>query len=115
MNSALVGLWAFHHNERPTEEEIVLQVFPDGRLAQFYKQHPSLTRRVVMTLHTTPEGGDTYRVRTTADAPGYLITMRRDGPNLVIENNGHTFVARPLATADIPAWHAETLARAVWR
>ena len=24
-------------------------------------------------------------------------------------------MARPLAAADIPAWHAETLARAVWR
>jgi len=114
MNPDLVGLWTFQ-TEHTAPDGIILQVFPDGRLAQFFKQHPSFTRRVAMTLQATPEGGDTYRARTTAEASGYLITLRRDGPNLVSENNGHTFVARPLAAADIPPWHAETLARAVWR
>lgn len=115
MNSALVGLWAFHRNEHPTEEEIILQILPDGRLAQFYKQHPDLTRHISMTLHATAEIEDTLRIRTTADGPGYLTTMHRDGPNLVIELNDHKTVARPLAAAEVPAWHAEALARAVWR
>jgi hypothetical protein len=114
MNPDLVGLWTFQ-TEPTAPEGIILQVFPDGRVAQFYKQHPSLTRRVAMTLHATPECGDTYRARTTADAPGYLVTLRRAGPNLVTELNGRITVAHPLATAENPAWHAETLARAVWR
>lgn len=114
MNPNLVGLWAFE-SERMAPEEVIMQIFPDGRLAQFYKQHPSLTRYVTMTLHATSEGDDIFRVRTTTDAPGYLITLRRDGPNLLGENKGGTFVARPLATTEIPPWHAETLARAVWR
>jgi hypothetical protein len=48
-----------------------------------------------MTLHATAEGGDTCRARTTADAPGYLITLRRDGPNLVIQLDGNPTIARP--------------------
>ncbi len=94
MDTHLVGLWAFSKNAESTDEWF-LEVFPDGRLAQFYKQHPAMERYVAMTMRGVHLGEDRFQIKTKQDVDGYPIAMKRDGANLVIINKGVRFVCRP--------------------
>jgi hypothetical protein len=113
MDASLTGTWIFRE-ERPFVQDIVLTVFPDGRLAQCFRQGASLTRVVASTMRAAEEGG-LYRVKTEATASGYVISMVRDGDSLIIENKGRRTVCRRLAPTEVPDWYSEVMARALWR
>ncbi len=113
MDASLTGAWVFRQ-EQPFVQDIVLTVYPDGRLVQCFRQGASLTRPVASTMRASAEGG-LYRIKTEAAASGYLISLVRDGDLLVIENKGHRTVCRRLTPAEMPDWYSEVMARAIWR
>lgn len=113
MDPSLVGIWGFRE-ERPFEQDIIFTVYPDGRLAQFFRQAASLERVVSSTMHTSPENGQ-YRVKIAASAQGYLVSLFREGEALVIENKGKRTVCHRLSDEALPPWYAEATARTVWR
>lgn len=114
MDERLQGVWIFP-GASGEGGEIILQIFPDNRLAQFYKQHSSLAKHVCMTMRATPEAAGTFRVKVTPEAEGYLIDMRREGDNLVIMNKGGEFIYRRLSEYEMPPWMDEVRSQAVWR
>jgi hypothetical protein len=113
MDASLVGTWMFRQ-DRPFVQDIVLTVFPDGRLVECFRQAESVAQNVPSTMHASPEG-DRYRIRTELAAVGYLVSMSRDGEALVIEHRGHRTVCRRLAEAELPVWYSEVIAKAIWR
>ncbi len=104
---------AYRHLE-PGEDDLI-EIFADGRIVWFFEQHLSKTEHVGMTMRFSPEANDVFRVRTTPDAPGYLVMMRLEGTNLVIVNKGRRFIFRKLIEQNTPSWFGEARMRAVWR
>jgi hypothetical protein len=114
MDEKLQGVWSFRRAGEAREEEIV-EIYHDGRIAQFYKQHPSIDAYINMTMRASLEADDVFRVKTEPDAEGYLIAIRRENATLVIVNQGQHIVCRRLAECDWPTWFEEARAKAVWR
>jgi hypothetical protein len=117
INETLQGIWTFRRAREGAEEDLFMEILADGRIVQFYKQHPSLAKYIAMTMRACAETGaeNAFRIKTSADAAGYLITMRRDGAYLAIVNRSETFVCRPVSENELPTWYGEVRREAVWR
>lgn len=113
MDASFVGTWIFKQEE-PFVQDVVLTIYPDGRIAQCYRQGASLSRYIASTMRASAEDGF-YRIKTEASAPGYLISIFRDGEFLVIDNRGHRTTCRRLPEPELPGWYPEVMAKAAWR
>lgn len=113
MNEALVGTWAFRPNQDSTGE-VLFEIFAVGRMIQPFRQHVSLPKYLPGKMLCSLEGPDTYRIKTKPDADGYLVTMRREGPALIIVNRGLTFVCRRIPDDEIPDWFTEVGNSVAW-
>lgn len=114
MDPSFVGTWTFRE-ERPFPQDWVITVYADDRIVHFFRQSASARRIAAATMRASHEGKSKYRIRTEASAPGYLVSMSREGESLVIENSGNRAICRPLASTELPGWYAEAAERAVWR
>ncbi|HEX2100810.1 MAG TPA: hypothetical protein VHF69_09110, partial [Candidatus Synoicihabitans sp.] len=94
MDPPLVGSWQFRQ-ATPFVQDIVLTIYPDGRMAQFFRQAASLSKIVAGTMRASPEAAH-FRVKTDSSPPGYLVSMAREGETRVIERHGIRIVCRPL-------------------
>jgi hypothetical protein len=112
ISEELAGNWTTGHLDNG--EEQFLRISTDGRLAQFYKQHPGLDRHIGATMHANSEGGHTFRIRVKPDTEGYLLEMYRDDAKLVIVNRDQTTVWHPVAATAVPLWWEEAQSRLVW-
>ena len=108
-----MGTWIFKQEE-PFLQDVFFTVYQDGRIAQCYRQGASLSRYVASTMRASEEDGF-YRIKTEASAPGYLISMFRDGEFLIIEYRGHRTTCRLLLEDELPEWYPEVMANAAWR
>jgi len=101
--------------DRPFVQDIVVTIYPDGRLAQCIRCGSSPTTPVIaVTMRLTYEDGF-IRVKTKATDPGYLISIYRDGESLVLDNKGVRNICERLSPAELPDWYSDVMARAIWR
>ncbi len=114
MNPAFIGIWTFK-SQGAFEDDIIFQIFEDGRLAQFFRQHAAAQEHVVSTMHVEQLEGGQFRVRVAAELPGYQIRMRLEADELVIENRDRVFRCRRVTVQDLPHWYSEKVRSAVWR
>ena len=95
-------------------QDVVLTIYPDGRIAQCYRQGASLSRYIASTMRASAEDG-LYRIKIEASAPGYLISIFRDGEFLIIDNRGQRATCRRLLEDELPDWCPAVMANGVWR
>lgn len=114
MNPAFVGTWSFPVT-RPFAQELLFTLYADGRAVQFFRQAETLNCRVASTMRLHLEGEGKYRVRTEPSTLGYVVTITREKEFLVVQNGDHRVLCSPVAHDQLPDWHAEAAARAVWR
>jgi hypothetical protein len=82
VSTDLHGIWAFPEKGY----EGLLDIAANGRIVQFIRQSENSTKLIPMKLWYSNEGTDRFRIRSMPRVEGYVITMHREGEELIIQH-----------------------------